>query len=74
MALKCIFGLNMTREAMNQSIQKNSLTARRSQVAREWALSLEALKRWTRQEPHWRIQECMVGILSVKCEPTDARL
>lgn len=74
MALKCIFGLNMSREAMNQSIQKNSLAARRSQVAREWALSLEALHRWTRQEPDWRIQECMVGILAVKCEPTDARL
>ncbi len=74
MALKCVFGLNMTREAMNQSIQKNSLAARRSQVAREWALSLEALQRWTGQEPDWRIQECMVGMLAVKCEPTDARL
>jgi protein phosphatase len=48
--------------------------AKRSLALREFALGLEALERFVRKEPLYRIHECVFGILALESEPVDSRL
>ena len=41
---------------------------------REFALGIEALERFVRQEPLRRVHECVFGVLALESEPVDPRL
>lgn len=41
---------------------------------REFALDVEALERFVRQEPLRRVRECVFRVLAVESEPVDPRL
>ncbi len=41
---------------------------------REFALGMEALERFTRHEPLYRVHECAFGVLALESEPVDPRL
>jgi protein phosphatase len=41
---------------------------------REFALGMEALDRFVRREPLYRVHECVFGILALESEPVDPRL
>ncbi len=45
-------------------------TARLAKVA----LSIEALERFVRHEPLYRVHECVFGVLALESEPVDPRL
>ena len=45
-----------------------------SLALREYALGLEALERFARGEPLWRVHECVFAVLALESEPVDPRL
>jgi protein phosphatase len=50
------------------------LASKRSISLREFALEIEDLERFVRQEPLYRVHECVFGILALESEPVDPRL
>jgi protein phosphatase len=40
----------------------------------EFALGVEALERFVRREPAFRVHECVFGVLALESEPVDPRL
>ena len=47
---------------------------KRSLASREFALGVEALERFVRGEPLYRVHECVFGVLALESEPVDPRL
>jgi protein phosphatase len=41
---------------------------------REFALGIEALDRFVREEPLYKVHECVFGVLALESEPVDPRL
>lgn len=54
--------------------RSRSVSAKCSLALREFALGIEALERFGRQEPLRRVHECVFGVLAVESEPVDPRL
>lgn len=54
--------------------KSRNLAAKRKRALLEYALGLEALDRFVKQEPLYKIHECVYAILVLECEPDDARL
>jgi protein phosphatase len=57
-----------------ERLKKRSLGKKRSLALNEFALGMEALERFTRNEPLYRIHECVFGVLALESEPIDPRL
>ena len=57
-----------------ERLRSRSVSAKRSLALREFALGIEALERFVRQEPLRRIHECVFGVLALESEPVDPRL
>lgn len=55
-------------------LRHRSLGRKRSLALREFALGIEALERFVRQEPLRRVHECVFGVLALESEPVDPRL
>jgi RNA repair, ligase-Pnkp-associating, region of Hen1/PNKP adenylyltransferase domain, C-terminal region len=55
-------------------LRRRSLGAKRSLAVREFALGIEALERFVREEPLRRVHECCFGVLALESEPVDPRL
>jgi protein phosphatase len=55
-------------------LHTRGLSAKRSLALREFTLGIEALERFVRREPLYRIHECVFGILALESEPVDPRL
>jgi energy-coupling factor transporter ATP-binding protein EcfA2 len=55
-------------------LRSRGLGAKRSLALREFALGIEALERFVRQEPLRRVHECVFGVLALDSEPVDPRL
>jgi protein phosphatase len=54
---------------------RNAIRGRRWALAlREFALGVEALERFVRREPLYRLHECVFGIMALESEPVDPRL
>jgi len=49
-------------------------STKRSLALREFALGIEELERFVRQEPLRRVHECVFGVLALESEPVDPRL
>ncbi len=72
--LRIIYGPEYTLEGNLQRLKKRSLTRKRSLALREFALGVEALERFARHEPLYRVHECVFGVLALESEPVDPRL
>jgi protein phosphatase len=46
----------------------------RGLAVREFALGVEALERFVRREPLYRVHECFFAVLALESEPVDPRL
>lgn len=57
-----------------EQLRSRSLGRKRSLALREYALGVEALERLARDEPLWRVHECVFGVLALESEPVDPRL
>ena len=57
-----------------ERLRSRGLSAKRSLALREFALGVEALDRFVRHEPLYRVHECVFGVLALESEPIDPRL
>jgi protein phosphatase len=72
--LRIIYGPEYTRPVHLSRLRQRALGGKRSLALREFALGIEALERFVRQEPLRRVHECVFGVLALESEPIDPRL
>jgi protein phosphatase len=72
--LRIIYGPEYTRPEHLARLRQRGLGGKRSLAIREFALGLEGLERFVRQEPLRRVHECVFGVLALESEPVDPRL
>ena len=72
--LRIIYGPEYTLPGNLDRLRTRGLCAKRSLGIREFALGVEALERFVRQEPLRRVHECVFGVLALESEPVDPRL
>jgi len=72
--LRIIYGPEYAIPASLSRLAGRDLSRKRSLAASEFALGAEALDRFTRREPLFRVHECVFGVLALESEPVDPRL
>jgi protein phosphatase len=72
--LRIIYGPDYLEPSNLARLRRRGLGAKRSLALREFALSLEALERWVRREPLWRVHQAVFAVLALESEPVDPRL
>ncbi len=61
--LRIIYGPEYTEPANLERLRERGLGAKRSLALREFALGIEALERFVRDEPLRRVHECVFGLM-----------
>jgi protein phosphatase len=72
--LRIIYGPEYTQPENLERLRARGLAHKRSLALREFALGVEALERFVRNEPLRRVHECVFGVLALESEPVDPRL
>lgn len=72
--LRIIYGPDYTRPEHLTRLKDRSLGTKRSLAQREYALGLESVRRFVREEPLWRVHEAVFAVLALESEPVDPRL
>jgi polynucleotide kinase-phosphatase len=72
--LRIIYGPEYTAPEHLERLRERNLGHKRSLAVREFALGIEALERFVRKEPLYRVHECVFGVLALESEPVDPRL
>lgn len=72
--LRIIYGPEYTAPENLERLRNRSLGAKRSLALREFALGVEGLERFIRDEPLRRVHECVFAVLALESEPVDPRL
>jgi protein phosphatase len=72
--LRIIYGPEYAIAANFDRLRERNLARKRSLALSEFALGAEALERFTRREPLFRVHECVFGVLALESEPVDPRL
>jgi protein phosphatase len=72
--LRIIYGPEYTLPENLARLRQRGLSAKRSLALREFALGIEGLERFVRNEPLRRVHECVFGVLALESEPVDPRL
>ncbi len=72
--LRIIYGPEYLMSENLKRLKSRSLTRKRSLALKEFALGMEALERFVRHEPLYRVHECVFGVLAFESEPVDPRL
>jgi protein phosphatase len=72
--LRLIYGPEYSLSANLDRLRERNLGRKRSLAANEFALGVEALERFVRREPLFRVHECVFGVLALESEPIDPRL
>lgn len=72
--LRIIYGPEYLLPANLERLRSRAVFSKRSLALREFALGIEALERFVRQEPLRRVHECVFGVLALESEPVDPRL
>jgi protein phosphatase len=72
--LRIIYGPEYLDPTQIERLRSRSLGRKRSLAIREFGLGIEALERFVRREPLYRVHECAFGVLAMESEPVDPRL
>ena len=72
--LRIIYGPEYTAPGNLERLRSRRLGTKRSLALREFALGVEALERFVRREPLYRVHECVFGVLALESEAVDPRL
>ena len=72
--LRIIYGPEYLLPVNLERLRGRSLARKRSLALREFALGIESLERFVREEPLRRVHECVFGVLALESEPVDPRL
>jgi protein phosphatase len=72
--LRIIYGPEYTLPEHLDRLRSRGLGRKRFLALREFALGVESLERFVRNEPLRRVHECVFGVLALETEPVDPRL
>jgi protein phosphatase len=72
--LRLIYGPEYDAPGQLERLRNRSLGRKRALAVREFALGVEALERFARREPLFRVHECVFAVLALESEPVDPRL
>jgi protein phosphatase len=72
--LRIIYGPEYLLSNNLKRLKQRSLGKKRNLALNEFALGMESLERFTRNEPLYRVHECVFGVLALESEPVDPRL
>ncbi|HWT94560.1 MAG TPA: hypothetical protein VN238_16310, partial [Solirubrobacteraceae bacterium] len=72
--LRIIYGAEYADPSQLDRLRSRGLGRKRGLAIRETALGVEALERFARGEPLFRVHECVFGVLAMESEPVDPRL
>jgi protein phosphatase len=72
--LRIIYGPEYTAAENLERLRGRGLSRKRSLALREFALGIESLERFVRNEPLRRVHEEVFGVLALESEPVDPRL
>jgi protein phosphatase len=72
--LRIIYGPEYAAAGNVERLRSRGLGAKRSLALREFALGIEALERFVRGEPLYRVHECVFAVLALESEPVDPAL
>ena len=72
--LRIIYGPEYLLHGNLERLKKRSLSKKRNLALNEFALGMEALERFVKNEPLYLVHECVFGILALESEPVDPRL
>ncbi len=72
--LRIIYGPEYLDPRNLKRLRRRGLAKKRSLASREFALGVEAMERFVRQEPLRKVHECVFGVLAMESEPVDPRL
>jgi protein phosphatase len=72
--LRIIYGPEYDLPEHLERLRKRNIGLKRSLALREFALGIEALERFARAEPLYRVHECVFAVLALESEPVDPRL
>jgi protein phosphatase len=72
--LRIIYGPDYTEPDHMRRLKKRSIWKKGRLALDEFALGMEALDRFVRREPLYRVHECVFGVLAMESEPVDPRL
>jgi protein phosphatase len=72
--LRIIYGPEYDAPSQLPRLRSRGLGRKRALAAREFALGVEALERFVRREPLYRVHECVFAVLALESEPVDPRL
>jgi protein phosphatase len=72
--LRIIYGLDYDKPKNLDRLRQRHLGRKRSLAIREFALGIEALERFIKEEPLRKVHECVFGVLALESEPVDPRL
>lgn len=72
--LRIIYGPEYAEPGQIDRLRSRNLGRKRSLAIREFGLGVEALERFVRSDPLYRVHECVFGVLAIETEPVDPRL
>jgi protein phosphatase len=72
--LRIVYGPEYADRSQIDRLRSRSLGRKRSLALREFGLGIEALERFVRRDPLYRVHECVFGVLALESEPVDPRL
>ncbi len=72
--LRIIYGAEYAEAKHLERLKVRSLSRKRSLALREFSLGMESLTRFVKNEPLYRVHECVFGVLALESEPVDPRL
>jgi len=72
--LRIIYGPEYLLPENLERLKKRSLAKKQSLALKEFSLGVESLERFCRNEPFYRVHECVFGVLAMESEPVDPRL
>ena len=72
--LRIIYGPEYDAPDQISRLRSRGLGRKRSLATREFALGVEALERFVRREPLYRVHEAVFAVLALESEPVDPRL
>jgi protein phosphatase len=72
--LRIIYGPDYSHLEHLDRLRERDLDHKHSLAAREFALGVEALERFTKRESLRRVHECVFALLALESEPIDPRL
>ncbi|MDO9353798.1 MAG: polynucleotide kinase-phosphatase [Solirubrobacteraceae bacterium] len=72
--LRIIYGPEYLAASQIERLRSRNLGRKRGLALREFALGIEALERFVRREPLYRVHECAFAVLALESEAVDPRL